>query len=249
MDFSNLNANYEGSSKRKALFFLARTAERAERWDNMAGFMTELVRTTGGKDLSPEELDSLSIAFKKVIGPVKMAYARLNVEDDEDPNSAKFEAVTLTYKKQLEQEIQERCNEALAIFEGILCKNKGEPVQSRVYFLQMTADYYRFLAELGDKTAFEKSRQYYEDALTLAESELQPPHPARLGVSLNFSVYLYQLVRDPKQACSLAKSAFDKAISKLDDLDEASYKDSTLIMQLLRDNLTLWTSEGRSSRK
>ncbi len=34
-----------------------------------------------------------------------------------------------------------------------------------------------------------------------------------------------------------------QAISKLDALDEASYKDSTLIMQLLRDNLTLWTQD------
>ena len=38
--------------------------------------------------------------------------------------------------------------------------------------------------------------------------------------------------------------AFDDAIAELDTLDEESYKDSTLIMQLLRDNLTLWTSEG-----
>jgi len=43
----------------------------------------------------------------------------------------------------------------------------------------------------------------------------------------------------------LARDAFDKAISKLDQLDEASYKDSTLIMQLLRDNLTLWTSDSQ----
>ena len=42
----------------------------------------------------------------------------------------------------------------------------------------------------------------------------------------------------------MAKKAFDGAISKLDTLNDASYKDSTLIMQLLRDNLTLWTSEA-----
>lgn len=37
--------------------------------------------------------------------------------------------------------------------------------------------------------------------------------------------------------------AFDDAIAELDTLSEESYKDSTLIMQLLRDNLTLWTSD------
>ncbi|AQK69525.1 14-3-3-like protein GF14 omega [Zea mays] len=37
--------------------------------------------------------------------------------------------------------------------------------------------------------------------------------------------------------------AFDEAISELDSLGEESYKDSTVIMQLLRDNLTLWTSD------
>jgi len=40
----------------------------------------------------------------------------------------------------------------------------------------------------------------------------------------------------------LAKQAFDDAIAELDSLSEESYRDSTLIMQLLRDNLTLWTS-------
>ena len=47
----------------------------------------------------------------------------------------------------------------------------------------------------------------------------------------------------------MAKAAFDDAIAELDTLSEESYKDSTLIMQLLRDNLTLWTSDMQGEGK
>ena len=41
----------------------------------------------------------------------------------------------------------------------------------------------------------------------------------------------------------MARDAFDEAIGDLDNVDDDFYKDATLIMQLLRDNLTLWTEE------
>ena len=62
-------------------------------------------------------------------------------------------------------------------------------------------------------------------------------------MALNFSVFYYEILNSPDRACRLAKAAFDDAIADLDTLSEESYKDSTLIMQLLRDNLTLWTSD------
>ncbi|KAF5915204.1 hypothetical protein HPG69_011667 [Diceros bicornis minor] len=119
-----------------------------------------------------------------------------------------------------------------SLLEKFLIPNASQ-AESKVFYLKMKGDYYRYLAEVAagdDKKAFEISKK-----------EMQPTHPIRLGLALNFSVFYYEILNSPEKACSLAKTAFDEAIAELDTLSEESYKDSTLIMQLLRDNLTVST--------
>jgi len=62
-------------------------------------------------------------------------------------------------------------------------------------------------------------------------------------LALNFSVFYYEILTDTEKACELARTAFDSAINDLDKLSQEAYKDATLIMQLLRDNLNLWVHE------
>merc|ERR1712230_117500 len=108
-------------------------------------------------------------------------------------------------------------------------------------------DYYRYIAEYtdGDKKtkASENARQAYAEAQEVAEKDLAVTHPIRLGLALNYSVFQYEVLSNPEEACKMARTAFEDAIAELDNVAEDSYKDSTLIMQLLRDNLTLWTSD------
>jgi 14-3-3 protein epsilon len=108
-------------------------------------------------------------------------------------------------------------------------------------------DYHRYLAEfaMGEKrkASADKSLEAYKNATEVASTDLAPTHPIRLGLALNFSVFYYEILNSPDQACHLAKQAFDDAIAELDTLSEESYKDSTLIMQLLRDNLVSHTSK------
>lgn len=89
----------------------------------------------------------------------------------------------------------------------------------------------------------DKSLAAYQSASDLAALELLPTHPIRLGLALNFSVFYYDILDDPAGACLLAKPAFDGAIAELDSLSEECYRDSTLILQLIRDNLILWTAD------
>ncbi|CAH1428532.1 unnamed protein product [Lactuca virosa] len=73
---------------------------------------------------------------------------------------------------------------------------------------------------------------------------MAPTHPIRLGLALNFSVFYYEIFNSSNRACNMAKQAFEESIAELDTLGEESYKDRTLIMQMLRDNLTIWTSDA-----
>merc|ERR1711941_247291 len=134
---------------------------------------------------------------------------------------------------------------------GLLSNNlisKASTGESKVFYQKMKADYYRYIAEFTDgdaKTkAAESARLAYEEAKNVAEKDLAVTHPIRLGLALNYSVFQYEVLSNPDDACKLARTAFEDAIAELDNVAEESYKDSTLIMQLLRDNLTLWTSDG-----
>jgi len=231
--------------ERKDLVFMARTAETAERYDDMCKFMRELVKYSDTKkvDLTVEERNLLSVAYKNVIGARRASWRTLNVDERKD------DALIVEYKKQVESELDIICKDVLDLLENILVKNNTKKDESRVFYLKMTGDYYRYLAEfIGGKEYDKQAAKFYKDALEIAEGELTPTHPIRLGLALNYSVCYYEILKDKKKACELARDAFDKAISKLDQLDEASYKDSTLIMQLLRDNLTLWTSDQEEAQ-
>jgi hypothetical protein len=232
---------FKFTDQRKDLVFMARTAETAERYDDMCKFMRALVKFTDQKsDLTVEERNLLSVAYKNVIGARRASWRTLNVEEHKDNELIKV------YKGIVEAELEAICKDVLDLLQGVLVPyTEGKMNESQVFYLKMTGDYYRYLAEFIEGKEYDKkAAEHYEKALTVATEKLSPTHPIRLGLALNYSVCFYEILKDQKKACELAKKAFDDAISKLDQLDEASYKDSTLIMQLLRDNLTLWTSDN-----
>lgn len=117
-----------------------------------------------------------------------------------------------------------------------------------VFFLKLRADYYRYMAEVSNdeqNNYGNESIADYKLAETVAKEHLTAIDTIWLGLALNMSVCYYETLSEKDKACKCAKEAFDSAIQQLDKLTEDNYKDSTLIMQLLRDNLALWTSDER----
>lgn len=225
----------------------AKLAEQAERYDDMAGAMKSVTET--GVELSNEERNLLSVAYKNVVGARRSSWRVISSIEQKTEGSEKKQQMVKEYREKVEVELREICNDVLALLDKFLIP-KASNAESKVFYLKMKGDYYRYLAEVatGDdrNDVIDLSQKAYQDAFDIAKTDMQPTHPIRLGLALNFSVFYYEILNAPDRACSLAKQAFDDAIAELDTLNEDSYKDSTLIMQLLRDNLTLWTSDTQA---
>jgi len=232
------------SGRDKDVYF-AKLAEQAERYDEMAKYM-ELVGKSGD-ELSVEERNLLSVAYKNAVGSRRAAWRIISsVEQKEkskgNEDNAKF---AREYCTKVEKELQDICDTILGLLDNLITKATGG--ESKVFYEKMKADYYRYIAEFttGDakSKAANSAEAAYAEAARIAEKDLVVTHPIRLGLALNYSVFLYEVQSKPDEACKMARTAFEDAIAELDNVAEESYKDSTLIMQLLRDNLTLWTSD------
>merc|ERR1712102_276822 len=234
-----------GMADKDELVQRAKLAEQAERYDDMASSMKSVTET--GIELSNEERNLLSVAYKNVVGARRSSWRVISSIEQKTEGSERKQQKAKECREKVEKELRDICNDVLALLDKFLIA-KASNAESKVFYLKMKGDYYRYLAEVAVADAksavIEDSQKAYQDAFQISKEKMQPSHPIRLGLALNFSVFYYEILNSPDKACQLAKTAFDDAIAELDTLNEDSYKDSTLIMQLLRDNLTLWTSDA-----
>ncbi|CAA3019956.1 14-3-3 D [Olea europaea subsp. europaea] len=232
---------------RENFVYIAKLAEQAERYDEMVDAMKKVAKLD--VELTVEERNLLSVGYKNVIGARRASwriFSSIEQKEDAKGNEQNVKRIK-EYRQKVESELSNICGDIMTVIdEHLIPSSSGS--ESTVFFYKMKGDYYRYLAEFKTgndrkEVADESMKAYQQAAITAAESDLSPTHPIRLGLALNFSVFYYEIMNSPERACHLAKQAFDEAISELDTLSEESYKDSTLIMQLLRDNLTLWTTD------
>jgi 14-3-3 protein beta/theta/zeta len=236
-----------GQENKDDLVQKAKLAEQAERYDDMAAAMKRV--TEMGVELTNEERNLLSVAYKNVVGARRSSWRVISsIEQKSADGNERKRAMAAEYRDRVEKELNEISRDVLNLLDKFLVP-KASSAESKVFYLKMQGDYFRYLSEVAvgpTKTeVVTESQKSYQAALDIAKEQMQPTHPIRLGLALNFSVFFYEILNAPDRACHLAKQAFDDAIAELDTLNEDSYKDSTLIMQLLRDNLTLWTSDAQ----
>ncbi|XP_021364785.1 14-3-3 protein epsilon-like isoform X1 [Mizuhopecten yessoensis] len=234
--------------EREECVYRSKLAEQAERYEDMVEWMQKVAEMD--QEMTVEERNLLSVAYKNVIGTKRASWRIITgieqKEVEKKSETGKQLGYIVEYRKKIEQELKQTCNKVLQVLKNILERQELTSGESKVFYYKMQGDYYRYLAEFAVGNERQETAEHSLTSYKLAAEKadaLQSTHPIKLGLALNFSVFYYEILNSADRACSVAKTAFDDAIQELDSLNEESYKDSTLIMQLLRDNLTLWTAD------
>ena len=238
----------EGLSKDE-LILLSKMSEQCERYEEMIDFVRHFISKVSG-ELSVEERNILSVAFKNVVGNRRTAWRVLSSIEQKESRRGNEANMTRaqSYKEKVEGELRSFCREILRVIDNDLIPKTASD-EGKVFFIKMKGDYYRYICEFAQGQYKDESsknaQEAYHQALTLAESSLDATHPSRIGLALNFSVFNYEILGLHSDAIKIAQKAFDEGIANLENLtDEQAYKESTMILQLIRDNISLWTTEG-----
>jgi len=235
------------SGTRDENVFMARLAEQAERYEDMVHCMTGVANM--GSELSLEERNLLSVAFKNAVGARRTAWRQIVAMMAKEEPAGSPPPCVVAYKTKVEEELNTKCEEILSLIrkepDGLI--SSASTVEAQVFYRKMEGDYYRYLAEFSSG---EKQVQHansaniaYRQALEMASAPtgLSPIHPIRLGLALNFSVFYYEVYGNAADACKLASDAVGLASAAA---GEGIQPDADAILRLLSDNLNLWKSDS-----
>ena len=138
------------------MIFLARVAEQAERFEDMVDYLSKVLDKKG-QDLSSDERNLLSVAFKNLISS-KRAACRTIAAIEQNPKYAKFGDALATYKGTIEKAYIEDCHKIIKMIDDkVLAKTcEGE---AKVFFVKMVGDYYRYAAENDKHPELETVKQ------------------------------------------------------------------------------------------
>jgi len=233
------------SGTRDECVFMARLAEQAERYEDMVEYMKRVALM--GFELSLDERNMLSVAYKNSVGARRQAWRAINQLETREANKPAVAAIIKDYRGKVELELNNKCAEILNILADELIPKASNP-EVKVFYLKMKGDYHRYLAEFAERDSadYGKASQDAHDSYELAmesAGELPPTHAIRLGLALNFSVFYYEVFGKPDKAIKLASDAFQSAFADMDKVDQDTQNEAEQIMQLLRDNLQLWSSD------
>lgn len=162
--------------------YMAKLAEQAERYEEMVEFMEKVAKTVDVEELTVEERNLLSVAYKNVIGARRASWRIISSIEQKEESRGNEEHVNIIkeYRGKIEAELSKICDGILSLLESHLIPS-ASTAESKVFYLKMKGDYHRYLAEF--KTGAE--RKEAAESTLLAYKSAQVFNPFIVNISLH----------------------------------------------------------------
>ncbi|KAL2327427.1 hypothetical protein Fmac_020854 [Flemingia macrophylla] len=140
--------NGREAGEQRAYVYLAKLSEQAERYDEMVEFMQKVVAGWTLAELTVEEWNLLSVAYKNMIGSLRAAWRIVSSIEQKEEGRKNEEHVSLVkeYRSKVEKELSQVCASILNLLDSHHVPSAAAS-ESKVFYLKMKGDYHRYLAE------------------------------------------------------------------------------------------------------
>ena len=222
---------------------LAQVALIAERYFDASKYIEELIKKKK-EDLTKEEKNIFYKSFKYVVNSKRSAWLSINYLEEKEKNDERMEIIK-NYKNIIEKDILDICKNVITLINNFLL-TKAVIDESKMFYLKMKGDYYRYLCEFKtlneNKNYLEESEKNYKNAIELSQN-ISWIGTIKLGLYLNYSVFIYEIKKDTKKAIQIAKEAVKSAKKYSDKIKEEEDKDAEITIQVLKENINYWEED------
>ena len=230
---------------REELIFLSKLYTKAELYKEVINFIKEFIKLN--PKLEKEECDIISTGFKNMISEKRSSWFTLQSMERKEKKKKKNTIKEIKeIKNHIENEIRETCKELQDLVDKeLLPKNEEDEVL--VFLYKLKADYFRYICEFAEGNELLdnliKAEEFYKKAYEIADKKLPIINCNRVSVALNYAIFLYETKKDKKNGFDIAQNTFKESMKFIEDLEKPKYRDTLLIIQLLKENIIFWNSE------
>jgi 14-3-3 protein epsilon len=233
------------TSERELAIFMAHILDQTNRHQDMINYLKRAI--SFNPVLTSDERNLLASAYKEAVSVHRNGLRILSAIGVHDEGLSRGPQID-EIRGRILSDLEAICKDAINLITEQLLSVAPDS-SSRIFFEKLLADYYRYICEARGEHSGEmadSARRGYLDALEIAKDSLKPASPANLGLVLNYSVFLFEVLNDAHEAIDLVSKIYSDCSVLIEDNSEDSYSEATRILQVLRDNLGQWNASVRS---
>ena len=233
------------NKSRDEYIYLAKLYEKAEKLEDMIFCINKFIEID--PKLSISEKDLFSNSFRIVIKLKRSSYRTLNeIEKLELKKNSNHVKLISDIKYRVELEIKSICDNIQSLIDKYTLPAVND-YESKVFYLKLKADYYRYKSEVSLNEEYIRcinlAEKNYNEALEISERHLPLSDQNRLGLILNFSIFYYECKKSKEDSVKLCQPIYNELKKIKQDLEKKQMRNSLLILELIKENLILWTND------